>query len=324
MPESIIPLLAERLDISEEKAQSLLETMVQELRQRTETDAVQLSGLGTFRQEEGTLVFQPGPSLRRRVNRQFEGLSAEPLTSTDPDAEATPSPKRSAPEPTETPESTDSETPPFMQSPPAPDEMEDASKAPAGASSSDSGTEDPQDRPPNDRAPAGDQSPDSFTIISLVLLVLFLVGAGWFVLNRTNVWGPSPTPSTSSTTQSPTASEEPTASTAQDPAASDQASPDAPQDAQNGAPDSPTQDATAPAQNWTIIVASRSTRNAAQEVADVYTPQFDSVAVVAGTVDNTTWYRVAIGQYASEADAEQALADQSDVLPSDAWTHRLQ
>ena len=321
MPESITPLLAERLDIPEEQAQSLLETMVRELRQRTETDAVQLSGLGTFREEEGTLVFQPGPSLRRRVNRQFEGLSAEPLAPTDADAEGTPPSGQSTPEPTDTPESADSEPPPFMQSPPAPDEPEEAPEATEAEAAGDGDTSGAQDRRPTDRDQPGDRSPDSFTIISLVLLVLFVLGAGWFVLNRTNVWGPSPTTSTPNTTQSPTASDGPTtASDSEPPSQSDESPSD---EAEEAAPPPSSQGADAPAQNWTIIVASRSSRSAAQEVADAYAPRFDSVAVVAGTVDNTTWYRVAIGQYSSEADAEQALTDQSDALPSDAWTHRL-
>jgi septal ring-binding cell division protein DamX len=322
MPESITPLLAEQLDISEEQARSLLKTMVQELRQRTETDAVQLSGLGTFHQDDGTLVFQPGPSLRRRVNRQFEGLSAEPLTPVDAEPEAAPSPGQSASGPTDTPESTDPEPPPFMQSPPAPDEPDEATEASASAAASEGGeTSDAQDRPPADRGQADDGSPDSFTVISLALLVLFLLGAGWFVLDRANVWGPSsPTASSPSTTQSPTASTEPSAAAdSEDPS---EAAESPSEDAQD-ATDAPAQETESPAQNWTIIVASRSSRSAAQEVADAYTPRFDSVAVVAGTVDNTTWYRVAIGRYSSEADAEQALADQSDALPSDAWTHRL-
>lgn len=324
MPESITPLLAERLDIPEEQAQSLLETMVQELRQRTETDAVQLSGLGTFRQEEGTLVFQPGPVLRRRVNRQFEGLSAEPLTpAAEGDAEATPPSGRSAAGPTDTPDSTDpEEPPPFMQSPPAPDETEDTTETHASTSDSDdTETSSAPDRPPADRDQPEDRSPDSFTVISLVLLVLFLLGAGWFVLDRTNVWGPNSTASSQTSTQSPTASEEPpTASNAQDPSESNESPSDG---AEDEATPSSSQDADSPAQNWTIIVGSRSSRSAAQEVADAYASRFDSVAVVAGTVDNTTWYRVAVGRYSSEADAEQALADQSDALPSDAWTHNL-
>jgi len=312
MPTSITPLLAERLDIPEDQAESLLETMVQELQQRAETDGVQLSGLGTFREEQGTLTFEPGPSLRRRVNRQFEGLSAEPLAPASDADEGPSSPGGSLPGPTDTPDSTEPEPPPFLQSPPGPDETEEASGPP---DPEDQAPTPAQDRPAAPSHSRGDRSPDSFTVISLVLLVLFLLGAGWFVLDRTNLWGPSSTASSPTTTQSPTdTADQPPASDAQDATASGTTD----QDTSSAAPDPE-----APAQDWTIIVASRTTRSAAQEVADAYTSRFDSVAVVAGTVDNTTWYRVAIGQYATEADAEQALAARSDALPSDAWTHRL-
>ncbi len=86
MPTSIIPLLAERLDIPEDQVRPLLSTMVEELRQRAASDGVQLSGLGTFREEGDALTFDPSPALQRRVNRPYEGLSAESLS---PEAEPT-------------------------------------------------------------------------------------------------------------------------------------------------------------------------------------------------------------------------------------------
>lgn len=89
MPRSITPLLAERLDISEKRAQSLLQSMLTELRNRADTDGVQLAELGTFRKDDGTLTFVPSSSLRRRVNHQFEGLSAEDLSAPS-EAEAPP------------------------------------------------------------------------------------------------------------------------------------------------------------------------------------------------------------------------------------------
>ena len=285
MPTSIIPLLAERLDIPEDQVRPLLSTMVEELRQRAESDGVQLSGLGTFREEDGTLTFQPSPTLQRRVNRSYEGLSAESLS---PVSEATP-------------EASPAQTPSEGAAEPAP------SSAPEADQDEDLA----QDRPP--AQPDGEsRTPDSFTIISLVLVALFLAGAGWFVVNQTNVWGPA------QNSPSPTATETPSDQGAPSPTLDstvDDSQPDRP---------SPPKDEASDVRDWTIVVASSSSRGGAQETADQYASRFDSVAVVSGTVDNTTWYRVTIGRYTSESAAERVLSERTDALPSDAWTHRLE
>ena len=284
MPRSIIPLLAERLDISEEQVRPLLTTMVEELRQRAASDGVQLSGLGTFREEDGTLTFQPSPTLQRRVNRPYEGLSAESL-----------SPASEAP----------------SDASPAQDLSEDAAEAtPSSVPETDQDEDPAQDRTPA-QSDSKSRAPDSFTIISLVLVALFLAGAGWFVVTQTNVWGPAQRSSP------PTATETP----------SDQGDPPPPVDSTvDSQPDrpSPPEDEASDVRDWTIVVASSSSRGGAQATADQYASQFDSVAVVSGTVDNTTWYRVTIGRYASESAAERVLSERTDALPSDAWTHRLE
>ncbi len=278
MPTSIIPLLAERLDIPEDQVRPLLSTMVEELRQRAASDGVQLSGLGTFREDGDALTFDPSPVLQRRVNRPYEGLSAESLS---PEAEPDPS---SAQDPSE-------------------------EAVPSPASDADQDEDLAQDRPPA-QPNADTRSPDSFTILSGVLAALFLAGAGWFVVTQTNVLGPTQNPP-------PTATETPADQTGRN-ATADSAS------------DSQSVDSTVPedeasdVRDWTIVVASSSSRGGAQEAADRYASQFDSVAVVSGTVDNTTWYRVTIGRYASESTAERVLTERADALPSDAWTHRLE
>ncbi len=278
MPTSIIPLLAERLDIPEDQVRPLLSNMVQELRQRAASDSVQLSGLGTFREDGGALTFDPSPALQRRVNRPYEGLSAEslsPAPGTEPDASPAQGPSEE--------------------------------KAPA--SDADQDEVSGQDRPPTQ--PDAARSPDSFTVISVVLTVFFLAGAGWFVIDQTNLLGPTQNP------PSPTAAETPSDG-------------DGPSSTADSAPDSqpdgpaPPENEASDARDWTIVVASSSSRDGAQEAADQYTSQFDSVAVVSGTVDNTTWYRVTIGRYASESTAERVLSERADALPSDAWTHRLE
>ncbi|WP_103021215.1 SPOR domain-containing protein [Salinibacter altiplanensis] len=282
MPKSIIPLLAERLDISEEQVQPLLSTMVEELRQRAESDGVQLSGLGTFREEDGTLAFRPAPTLRRRVNRPYEGLSAESLS---PATEREASPAQGTPE-----KATNSE--------------------PSSAPAADPEAPSTQDRSPA-RPDANDRSVDSFVLISLILAGLFLLGAGWFVINQTNLWGPTQdaAPPTATETPPDQAESPSTTGSASDPP------PDAPPSADTEASDT---------RDWTIVVASSSSRGSAQEAADTYGSQFDSVAVVSGTVDDATWYRVTIGRYPSESAAERVLDERTEALPPDAWTHQLE
>ena len=295
MPAQITPLLAERLDISEERARSLLQTMLSELRRRAETDSVRLPDLGTFREEDGRLTFEPSPSLRRRVNHQYEGLSAENLTPLATPPEAPPlSVSESA---TEDPPADRPEDEPI----PTLDPMDEDDTATADAPP-------PEPEPePSSRA----RALDSFSIITMILAFILLLGVGWFVLDRTNVWSPRPSPSPP-VTQGPSS-----------PDTADRQQTDRPPEDTAGAPDEPDTTAASAVRSWGIVVASRSSRAAAEATAEEYRRRFDSVEVIPGTVNDRTWYRVAIGWYESEAAAERALDEQASLLPSGAWTHRL-
>lgn len=79
MSAPIYSLLAEELDISEERAQKLLTAMLREVRKRAHRQGVRLPNLGTFREEEGQLTFEAADSLSRIVNQRFEGLEDENL-----------------------------------------------------------------------------------------------------------------------------------------------------------------------------------------------------------------------------------------------------
>lgn len=301
MPASITPLLAERLDISEEQARSLLDVLLQELRGRAKADSVRLQELGTFREEDGRLTFVPSPSLQRRVNHPYEGLSAEDLTVPDHSPESPlPAVPESASEAEPPSDGPDDEPIPTLdpidaEAPPDPDAPPSAEPEPA---------------------PRG-SSVDSFSIIGLVLAFIFLLGAGWFVLDRTGVWSPfsSPNPPVASE-QSPGTSD--TTEAQQNGRLSGVGADD------QGKQDSTAQDTTVQAtQSWTIIVGSLSSRPAAEETANEYRSRFDSVEVVPGTANDETRYRVAIGWYDSEAAAERALDQNASRLPPGAWTHRL-
>ena len=79
---------------------------------------------------------------------------------------------------------------------------------------------------------------------------------------------------------------------------------------------------------WTIVVASRADRAAATSLVDTYQQRFQNprqpVDVVQGTVDNTTRYRVGVGQFSSRDAAEAFLKDNSDALPDGAWALALE
>lgn len=79
MSAPIYSLLAEELDISEERAQKFLTAMLREVKKRAHRQGVRLPSLGTFREKEGHLTFEPADSLARTVNQRFEGLEDENL-----------------------------------------------------------------------------------------------------------------------------------------------------------------------------------------------------------------------------------------------------
>jgi hypothetical protein len=96
MSVSIHTLLADELDIPDQKAEKLLVAMLREVRKRARRGGVRLPDLGKFKVEDGELTFFPADSLARAVNHRFEGLEPEHL--------------RNAPEP-ETGEDEDTEGP---------------------------------------------------------------------------------------------------------------------------------------------------------------------------------------------------------------------
>lgn len=363
MSSSIDVLIAERLEISEERARKLLRTLLKELRTRAREEGVRLPELGTFREENGILTFSPSPSLRRLVNQQYEGLPEENLSSApgyqQEEDESIPTlldesedHPRGAPssEPQQPPEGREypiieeeSEQADDEESTLGPEpihEMDEPEREPVSNAES---ADEPSPPPPRDDEPevepepsasTGFRPPDSFQLVVGVLLLALLVGVAWFVLDRTNVLssGPSPAaPETAVESDEQTApAPEPDTAMEASPVSSDQQPDRFPgvdpsettRQASGGAVG---QGAIRPdASGWTIVVASLSSRAAAEDLADEYESRFSSVDVVARTVNNTTRYRVVIGRYDSEAAAQSALNDRASMLPADAWTHRLQ
>ncbi|PSQ95802.1 MAG: hypothetical protein BRD55_09240 [Bacteroidetes bacterium SW_9_63_38] len=78
---------------------------------------------------------------------------------------------------------------------------------------------------------------------------------------------------------------------------------------------------------WSIVVASRASREAARSLADTYRDRFPDqnipIGVLEATVDGVTRYRVGVGQFSSSADVQRFLDENSDPLPDGAWALRL-
>lgn len=388
MDDSIIPLLAERLDVSESRARSLLNGMLEELRHHAAADGVHLSGLGTFEKEDGTLTFVPSAALRRHVNQQFEGLSPEVLGGDEPDeveaelppslrdvsgetatsalvARAVPSgverPVEDLPssldhrsiqaiEPVEAEEEADepesrpsdasadafdwtTEEPPSSdrsgdEAEPAPEADPGPADEPRDAPSTDDATEEPETASPI----GGGRMPGAVPLLGGLVLILLLAGAGWFLFSQTSLRssGPEATPSGASGTESTQASANRTATDTTGEGRSDQPSQRSAGATSTNA-DSVRSASASEAVRWTIVVASRASRAAAQEVAEEYERRAQSeddgvgtVEVVSGTVNGQTWYRVTIGRYDAEAAAQQALKTHDRLFPAEAWILRLQ
>ncbi|MFB6097892.1 MAG: SPOR domain-containing protein [Salinibacter sp.] len=338
MPESITPLLADRLDISEDRAEVLLNDMLQELRNRTRTEGVQLSELGTFREENGTLTFVPSSSLRRRVNRQFEGLSTEDLSAPS-EKESPPSLRASSPEEEPEEHSSDEASPESVGNEEAEDIptitlTEEAEESPSPPDETESTPTDTPSPKPEDDSEAEEPSPAEtefpatvLSIVGSIALVLLLAGGGWFLFTQTSLFSSGsggPRSGTAETEASPAPSSTKTKPTDTVPAErpTNNQSPDRPAGAKPGNQKAA---ASSAAQGpWTLVVASRTSQAAAEQTANRYEGAFAAVQVVPGTVDGHTWYRVTLGRYASKADARRALQAHASELPTDAWIHRLQ
>lgn len=321
-PESITPLLAERLDISTDRAETLLQSMIQELKSRTASEGVHLEELGTFEEENGTLMFTPSPSLRRRVNHQFEGLSPEDLSGPQPDrseAEAPPSRESSGEEAETGPGPAEPSDEPPSEPEPAPDE---SIGAPAGSGDAtersiptldpiedvDEGDETdvpPPDEPPEreeaeEEPPVGNEKDEeeeidspvgTFPVIGGLLMFVILLGVGWFVLTETNLW-PSSQPTYETSEPETTQSADPEASSqSSGPELSDEASGDDQPDRYAGVQpgdepgETPDRAADAETGSWTVVVASLSSRTEAEAIVRDYEDQFARVEVMPTTVD---------------------------------------
>lgn len=210
------------------------------------------------------------------------------------------------------------------------------------------GTEAPSDAPDAAPEPSREPSPPSengastLPRVLVTLLVLALLGGGaWYILGQrglvpspgqtvSEIGGASSDPapdqqaaSQQAATASPSSSD---GTSGQDAPSSSEVSEEGPDASSEGAPSTAGIDPAAG--GWTIVVASRADRSAAESLVDTYRRRFETqalpVSVLQGTVDNATRYRVGVGQFSSRSEARSFLDDNSDALPSGAWPLDLQ
>ena len=180
-------------------------------------------------------------------------------------------------------------------------------------------------------------SSSSLPRMLVTLLVLLLLGGGaWYILGQRGLVpspgrmlglrGPAPTAESPASSPSDGAGTQRDAGTdsqgtsAQDASSSSETTEEAPADAP--------QSITPSAGGWTIVVASRRNQAGAASLIDTYRQRFSDrplpVDVVQGTVDNTTRYRVGIGQFQSRIEAQTFLDANSAALPDGAWLLELE
>lgn len=79
---------------------------------------------------------------------------------------------------------------------------------------------------------------------------------------------------------------------------------------------------------WGIVVASLRDARKAEIVADRYRRQFDTqsttVEIMTADFENSRRFRVVVGQYENDRDAQDAILTHEDRLPVRAWTVRFQ
>ncbi|MFB6231595.1 MAG: SPOR domain-containing protein [Salinibacter sp.] len=328
MSASIDVLIAERLDVSEERARTMLRALSEELRAQAQEDDVRLPALGTFGEDDGTLTFTPSPSLRRLVNRRFEGLSAEDVSEAPMSAPAGRGPEEDEPLPAragDRPRQAPSDTPESSDAPPDYPVVEEQPEADVGVEPTSGSAPEDQESRSHAGASAQARGPDSFQVIMGMLLLVLLIGIGWFVLDRTGALSSltgslpySSSPDTSDTTLQASA---PDARPARPSSQSPQSS--SPRDTASGAQERVQDSVESSAERWAIVVASTADRASAESVAARYEDQFAGsdrpVDIVESTVENTTRYRVLVGDYPAKDSVLAALDELQSTLPDGAW-----
>jgi len=202
----------------------------------------------------------------------------------------------------------------------------------------DESADDPATSSASDPTRSPQKASSTFLRTLVTILVLFLLGGGaWYILGQRGLV-PSPgqtiaqfsgpnAPSDSPSEASAEEGEAPSSATDGTSAQETPSSSEADTNASGASSPPPEQGIDPSAGGWTVVVASRSEQSAAAELAETFRQRFSDrevpVDLIQGTVDGTTRYRVAIGQFASQIEATAFLDANSDSLPNGTWTLEL-
>lgn len=78
---------------------------------------------------------------------------------------------------------------------------------------------------------------------------------------------------------------------------------------------------------WSVVVASRTNREAARSLAETYRDRFSGqnlpTGIIEATVNNSTRFRVGVGQFSSRSEVQRFLEKHGGKLPDGAWPVRL-
>jgi len=194
---------------------------------------------------------------------------------------------------------------------------------------------------PEPARPEPESSASILRVLVTVLVLILLGGGAWYILGQrglvpspgqtfTQLGGQTTTPGSSepaaadadesdeaSSSTDGTSGERSPSSSESDPGASG-----------DSAPDRPQQGLDPSAGGWTVVVASRGDRGTATDLVETYRQRFDDrdvpVDLIEGTVDGSTRYRVGVGQFRSQIEAESFLDANSSAMPDGAWPLELE
>lgn len=206
----------------------------------------------------------------------------------------------------------------------------------------DESTEEPQaDSVREPPRPETESSSGALRALVTVLVLVLLGGGAWYILGQRGMV-PSPGQTfaqLSGQTAAPESGDSATAGSAasDESSSSEGTSGDRSPSSSEGDPEasggttadaSPQQGLDPSAGGWTVVVASRNDRGTATDLVETYRQRLTDrnvpVDLIEGTVDGSTRYRVGVGQFGSQIEAETFLDANGSSLPDGAWPLELE
>ena len=323
----LITALADRLQTTPEAAESVLEDITADIRERLDRDGVyHWTGIGVFRQDGGILAFHPAEELAASVNHRYADLI--PLAIPD-------EPVDDLPDVAEVPVDSEMETPleePAHSATPQKGSIQtnqDVSLSPTVPERSNRSTKRSRTAlREQERRPAW---PWAVAILFVVLLGGALLFFGLYDGSLDQLRAALSTPPPAADAR--VAPDDPPALPQEAPAASvveEEATGDSPQSTQaEDNPVSPTPATIDPTLGgWTIVVGSFQIESEAETVRASFVDQLEDKDLPLGILEappgQTRFrFRVAAGQFQTQRQAEQSMRDLDTMLPDDAWIMRI-